>query len=117
MTHIDHWILNQISLFPDGMRYNLPAAFIFEDQFSSKPGALFDILSHEYVPIKNSFSKIEYSNANKDFWFICQEFGGTLLFNLFKGFFSDSSRSNTCFVNGRSYAALACEFLEYFRLM
>jgi hypothetical protein len=116
MTHIDHWILNQLSLFPDDMRSNLSAAFIFEDKFSSSPGALFDILSHKFNPITNSFLKIEYSTANKDFWFTCQEFGGTLLFDIFKGFFTDSSRSGTYVVYEGAYAELACIFLDHIRL-
>lgn len=116
MTHIDQWILNQLSLFPDDMRPNLSAAFIFEDKFSSSPGALFDILSHKFDPITNSFSKIEYSTANKKFWFTCQEFGGALLFDIFKGFFTDSSRSSTYVVHERAYAELACVFLDHIRL-
>jgi hypothetical protein len=98
------------------MRSILSAAFIFEDKFSSSPGALFDILSHKFDPITNSFSKIEYLTANKDFWFICQEFGGALLFDIFNGFFMDASRSGTYVVHERGYAELACIFLDHIRL-
>ena len=113
MTHIDWWILKQLSLFPVEMRSNLPAAFIFEDQFSSSPGALFDILSHKCDSTENSFSKIEYTKENTEFWFICQGFGGTLLFDIFKGFFTAHTRAGAYFVDPKGYAELACVFLNY----
>ncbi|KIM37579.1 hypothetical protein M413DRAFT_257752 [Hebeloma cylindrosporum] len=116
MSHIDRWILYQLSLFPDEMRAQIPAAFIFEDKFSSSPGALFDILSHRCDSTTNTFSKIEYRHENKEFWFICQEFGGTLLFDLFKGFFADHARAGIYFVDTKGYAELASTFLAYLPL-
>jgi len=116
MAHIDQWIVKQLSLFPSEMRSNLPAAFIFEDKFSSSPGALFDILSHKLDTTTNSFSEIEYTKENKEFWFICQGFGGTLLFDLFKGFFADHARAGIYFVDTKGYAELASVFLAYLPL-
>lgn len=67
LGHIDCWLHSQLSQFPDDMKQHLPAAFIFENRFSSSPGALYDIVSHRINAASNTFEKIGYSNENKDF--------------------------------------------------
>lgn len=113
LGHIDGWIHFQLSQFPLDIRKHLPVAFIFENQFSSSPGALYDIVSHKINAANNIFEKIGYSNENKDFWFICQEFGGKVLFEFLVDFFTDSTRSGIYCVDERAYAALAVVFSEY----
>ena len=113
LGHIDRWLHSQLSQFPDDMKQHLPAAFILENQFSSSPGALYDIVSHKINAASNVFEKIGYSNENKDFWFICQQFGGNVLFEFLKDFFTDSTRSRIHCVDEKAYAALAVVFSEY----
>jgi len=113
LGHIDRWIHFQLSQFPDDIRKHLPVAFVFENQFSSSPGALYDILSHKITFTNNTFEEIGFSNENKDFWFICQEFGGNVLFEFLKDFFTDSSRSGIHCVDEKAYAGLAVVFSEY----
>ena len=95
------------------MKQHLPAAFIFENRFLSSPGALYNIASHKINPASNTFEKIGYSNENKDFWFICQEFGGNVLFEFLKDFFPDSTRSGIHCVDEKAHAALAVVFSAY----
>ena len=86
LGHIsDRWLHSQLSQFPHDMKQHLPAAFILENRFLSSPGALYDT-SHKTNAASITFEKIGYSNENKDFWFICQEFGGNVLFEFLKDY-------------------------------
>ena len=74
MTHIDRWIVNQLSLFSSEMRSNLPAAFIFEGKFSSSPGALFDILTHKCDTTGTPSQKLSIQRSTKNFGLYVKNF-------------------------------------------